>query len=154
MALQNRKSPLHKSKTTMANPQTYLRQWFVLDAAGKTLGRFASEVAKILRGKHKPTYTTHEDTGDGVIIINADKIKVTGAKEAQKVYRYHTGAMSGMREIPFRTMKARKPEYIIEHAIHGMVPRSRLGRQQMKRLRIFAGGEHNLQAQQPIQANI
>lgn len=145
---------LRKSKTTMADKKTYKRQWFVLDASGKTLGRFASEVAKILRGKHKPTYTTHIDSGDGVIVINADKIKVTGDKEAQKVYRYHTGAMSGMREVPYRTMLARKPSYIIEHAVHGMVPRSRLGREQMKRLKIFAGEQHQMQAQQPIPVNI
>ena len=145
--------PLRTSKTTMANPNTYKRQWFVMDATGKTLGRFASEVAKILRGKHKPTYTSHEDAGDGVIVINADKIEVTGAKEAQKIYRYHTGAMSGMREIPYQTVKARNPEYIIERAVHGMVPRSRLGRQQVKRLRVFAGSDHNMEAQQPIVVN-
>lgn len=138
----------------MANPNTYRRQWFVLDATGKTLGRFASEISKILRGKHKPTYTSHEDSGDGVIVINAEKIKVTGAKEAQKIYRYHTGAMSGMREVPYRTMKARKPEYIIEHAVHGMLPRTRLGRQQNKRLRVFAGDKHSMEAQQPVVVNI
>lgn len=141
---------LHKEKTTMANPKTYKRQWFVFDATGKTLGRFASELAKILRGKHKATYTNHEDAGDGVIVINAEKIHVTGAKDAQKIYRYHTGAMSGMREIPYRRMLERKPAYIIEHAVRGMVPRSRLGREQIKRLKVFAGSEHNLQAQQPI----
>lgn len=141
---------LRKDKTTMANPQTYKRQWFVFDASGKTLGRFASELAKILRGKHKATYTAHEDAGDGVIVINAEKIRVTGSKDAQKIYRYHTGAMSGMREIPYRRMHERKPAFIIEHAVRGMVPRSRLGRQQIKRLKVFAGNEHNLQAQQPI----
>jgi large subunit ribosomal protein L13 len=144
---------LQKDKTTMANPKTYKRQWFVFDATGKTLGRFASELAKILRGKHKPTYTNHEDAGDGVIVINAEKIRVTGSKEAQKIYRYHTGAMSGMREIPYRRMHERKPAYIIEHAVRGMVPRSRLGRQQIKRLKVFAGTEHNLQAQSPIVVN-
>lgn len=128
--------------------------WFVLDATGKTLGRFASEVAKILRGKHKPTFTTFTDMGDGVIVINADKIKVTGAKEAQKIYHYHTGFPGGLREVPYRTMKARKPEYIIEHAVKGMMPHSRLARAQMKKLRIFAGAEHDLAAQKPIQANI
>lgn len=141
-------------KTTMANAATYKRQWFILDASGKTLGRFASEVAKILRGKHKPTYTAHADVGDGVIVINAGKIRVTGEKPAQKVYRYHTGAMSGMREVDYQTMLARKPEYIIEHAVFGMVPRSRLGRKQRKRLRVFAGSEHEMEAQQPINVNI
>lgn len=130
------------------------RQWFLLDAEGKTLGRFASEVAKILRGKHKADFTPHIDTGDGVIIINADKIQVTGAKEAQKVYRYYTGSMSGLREIPYRVMMERKPDYILRHAIKGMMPKSRLARQQLKKLRIFAGTDHNLQAQQPISATI
>lgn len=145
---------IRKSKTTLANPATYKRQWFVIDANGKILGRLASEIAKVLRGKHKPTYTMHEDAGDGVIVINAEKIKVTGNKEAEKIYRRHTGAMSGMRETPLYTMRAKKPTYIIEKAVQGMVPRSRLGRQQIKRLKVFAGAEHNLQAQQPIQVNI
>lgn len=137
----------------MANPNTYKRQWFVFNAEGKVLGRLASEISKVLRGKHKATYTTHEDAGDGVIVINAEKIKVTGSKEAQKIYRYHTGAMSGMRETTLEVMRAKKPEYIIEKAVRGMVPRSRLGREQIKRLKVFAGQEHNLQAQQPIIVN-
>jgi large subunit ribosomal protein L13 len=126
------------------------RKWFTLDAQGKTLGRFASEVAKILRGKHKVTFTPHVDCGDGVIIINAEKIKVTGAKEAQKKYRYYTGSMSGLREIPYRVMKDRKPDYILQHAIEGMMPQSRLARQQLKKLRIFAGEKHVMQAQNSI----
>lgn len=142
------------NKTTMITKEEVERTWFVLDASGKTLGRFASEVAKILRGKHKPDFTSHIDTGDGVIIINADKIKVTGAKEAQKIYRYYTGYMSGMREIPYRVMKARKPTYIIEHAVSGMMPKTRLARHQLKRLRVYAGAEHDQAAQKPVQANI
>lgn len=130
------------------------RQWILLDATGKTLGRFAAEVAKILRGKHKPNFTPHVDCGDGVIIINADKIEVTGAKESQKIYRYHTGAMSGMREIPYSVMKDRKPDYIIRRAVQGMMPNSRLGKQQLKKLRIFAGSQHDLQAQQPISVTV
>ena len=130
------------------------RKWILLDATGKTLGRFAAEVAKILRGKHKPTFTSHVDTGDGVIIINAEKIVVTGAKEAQKIYRYHTGAMSGMREVPYRTMKARKPDYIIRHAVKGMMPKTRLTEAQLKKLRIFAGDKHEMEAQQPLSVNI
>ena len=130
------------------------RKWFVLDATGKTLGRFATEIVKILRGKHKADFTPHVDTGDGVIIINADKIEVTGAKEAQKIYRYHTGAMSGMREVPFRIMKARKPDYIIFHAVKGMMPKTRLTEAQMKKLRIYAGDQHDMEAQQPIVASI
>lgn len=142
------------NKTTMLTKEEVKRTWFVLDAAGKTLGRFASEVAKILRGKHKPDFTSHIDTGDGVIIINAAQVKVTGAKEAQKLYRYYTGFMSGMREIPYRVMKARKPHYILEHAVSGMMPKTRLSRQQLKRLRVYAGAEHDQAAQKPIHVNI
>lgn len=130
------------------------RNWFILDATGKTLGRLASEVTKILRGKHKPTFTTFIDGGDGVIIINAEKIVVTGNKEAEKKYIYYTGSMSGLREVPYRTMKARKPEYIIEHAVKAMMPRTRLANAQLKKLRVFAGAEHNLTAQKPVQATI
>ncbi|NGX47942.1 MAG: 50S ribosomal protein L13 [Chlamydiae bacterium] len=130
------------------------RKWLLFDASGKTLGRFATEIAKILRGKHKPTFTPHVDCGDGVIIINAEKIEVTGAKEAQKIYRHYTGAMGGLRETPFRVMKARKPDFIIRQAVKGMMPNSRLGKQQMKKLRIFAGSEHDLQAQQPIPVTV
>lgn len=146
--------PQHNNKTTMLTTEEVKRTWYVLDATGKTLGRFASEVAKILRGKHKPDFTFHIDTGDGVVIINAEKIKVTGAKEAQKLYRYYTGYMSGLREIPYRTMKARKPEYIIEHAVNGMMPKTRLARHQLKRLRIYAGAEHDQAAQKPVKVNI
>ncbi len=130
------------------------RKWYLLDATGKTVGRFASEIARILRGKHKVSYTPHVDGGDGVIIINASKVKVTGAKAAQKVYRYHTGAMSGLREIPYRTMLARKPDYILWHAVKGMMPKTRLSEQQMKKLRIYAGQEHDMQAQQPLTVNV
>ncbi len=131
-----------------------VRTWFLLDASGKTLGRFAAEVAKILRGKHKTTFTPHVDGGDGVVIINAEKIRVTGAKEAQKIYRYHTGAMSGMREVPYLVMKGRKPDYIIRHAVKGMMPKTRLAEAQMKKLRIYAGAEHDMEAQQPQPVSI
>lgn len=141
-------------KTSMLKGEEVKHEWFILDAAGKTLGRFASEVTKILRGKHRSSFTSYADGGDGVIIINADKIVVTGNKEAQKLYRYYTGYMGGMREVPYRVMKGRHPEYIIEHAVKGMMPKTRLANVQLKRLRIFAGAEHNLEAQQPIQANI
>lgn len=145
-----------KKATTLLTEKEALedRKWFVLDATGKTLGRFASEVAKILRGKHKVTYTPHMDAGDGVVIINAEKIKVTGAKEAQKIYRYHTGAMSGLREVPYRVMKARKPDYILRNAIEGMMPKNRLARQQLKKLRIYAGSDHDMQAQNPLPLDI
>jgi len=130
------------------------RKWILMDAEGKTLGRFASEVAQVLRGKHKPSFTSNVDCGDGVIVINADKIIVTGSKEANKLYRYYTGAMGGLREIPFRIMKARKPEYIIHHAVKGMMPNSRLGKQQITKLRVFAGAEHDLEAQKPIAVTV
>jgi large subunit ribosomal protein L13 len=130
------------------------RKWLLLDATGKTLGRFAAEVAKILRGKHKPGFTPHVDCGDGVVIVNAEKIVVTGAKEAQKIYRYHTGAMSGMREVPYRTMQARKPDYIIWHAVKGMMPKTRLTEAQMKKLRICKGEKHDMGAQAPIPVSI
>lgn len=144
----------NQNKTLMLKDQEVQHSWFILDAAGKTLGRFASEVTKVLRGKHKPTFTPYADGGDGVIIINADKIEVTGNKEAQKIYRYYTGSMSGLREIPYRTMKARKPEYILERAVQGMMPKSRLAKQQLRRLRVFADANHGMAAQKPIQANI
>lgn len=150
----SQKQRSNNPKTFIVKEEELQRSWFLLDAAGKTLGRFASEVTKILRGKHKPTFTTFADGGDGVIIINAEKIRVTGSKRAQKIYRYHTGAMSGMREIPFETMQARKPEYIIERAVKGMMPKSRLANAQYKRLRVFAGPEHDMEAQKPIPVNL
>jgi large subunit ribosomal protein L13 len=143
-----------KNKTIMHRKEDSKPAWFVLDATGKTLGRFATEITKILRGKHKPTFTTYSDAGDGVIVLNADKIHVTGNKEAAKEYISYTGYMGGLRRTPYRVMKSRKPEYIIEHAVKGMMPRSRIARAQLKRLRVFAGNEHNLEAQKPIKANI
>lgn len=145
---------MSNNKTQMLKKKDIKHEWYILDATGKTLGRFAAEIAKILRGKHKPTFTPYEDCGDGVIVINADKIKVTGNKEATKLYTYYTGYMGGLRQVPYRTMMARKPGYIVEHAVKGMIPKTRLGHQQAKRLRVFAGTEHNLDAQKPIKANI
>lgn len=143
-----------QAKTFIPSKKDRDQKWLILDAAGKTLGRLTAEIAKILRGKHKPIYTTYLDCGDGVIVINADKVKVTGSKEAQKVYYHYTGAMSGLRETPYRTMQARKPEYIITHAVQGMMPKSRLGKQQLRKLRVFAGEDHAMEAQQPIHVNI
>lgn len=151
---QKQKPRAIREKTVLLKTSEITRNWLILDAKGKTLGRFASEVAKILRGKHKPTFTPHMDIGDGVIIINAAEVQVSGAKEAQKLYRYYTGSMSGLREIPFRTMRARKPDYLLRSAVKGMMPRTRLGDAQLKRLRIFAGAKHDMTAQQPIQVNI
>ncbi len=143
-----------ETTTTQARKEDIKQGWYLLDASGKTLGRFCAEIAKILRGKHKPTFTPNVDTGDGVIVVNADKIQVTGAKEAQKIYRYYTGHIGGLREIPFRNMKEKKPEYIITHAVKGMMPKSRLGKQQLRKLRVFAGEEHPYEAQKPIKAEI
>lgn len=143
-----------KQKTKWANKGERRVQWLVFDATGKTLGRFASEIAKILRGKHTPAYTPNIDVGDGVIVLNATKIVVTGDKETKKHYRHHTGHMGGLREIPYNIMMDRHPERIIEKAVWGMMPHTRLGRQQIKRLKVFTGTEHNLQAQQPVSMNI
>lgn len=129
------------------------QKWFLFDANGKTLGRFAAQIAKVLTGKHRPDYTPHVDTGDGVVIVNAEKIRVTGMKRARKIYRNYTGYMGGLREVHFETMVARKPAYVLWHAVHGMMPKSRLGRQQMKKLRIYPGPDHDLQAQKPLPTN-
>ena len=143
-----------ENTTTMVRKEDVKREWYLFDASGKTLGRFCAEIAKVLRGKHKPTFTPNVDTGDGVVIINADKICVSGSKDAQKIYRYYTGHIGGLREIPFRTMRERKPAYIIEHAVKGMMPKTRLGKQQLRKLRIFAGEEHPFAAQKPIKVEI
>lgn len=142
------------NQTILLTNQDADDEWIIMDAAGKTLGRFASEVVKILRGKHKPDFTPSADAGGRVIVLNAEKICVTGNKVATKKYRYYTGFISGLREVPYRTMLARKPEYIIERAVKGMMPKTRLANAQLKKLRIFAGSEYNLKAQKPIQANI
>ncbi len=142
------------NQTTLKKKEDVTRQWFLLDASGKTLGRFAAEVTKILRGKHKTDFTPYVDCGDGVVIINADKIAVTGTKRKSKIYRYYTGSISGLREVPFETMQARHPDYPITRAVRGMLPKSRLARAQMKRLRVFAGSEHDMQAQSPIPVNM
>ena len=139
--------------TTFTRKEDVVQQWYVIDAAGKTLGRLSSEVAKILRGKHRVDFTPFTDCGDGVIIINAEKIAVTGKKKARKIYKYHTGSPGGLREVSYQTMQARHPEYPIEHAVYGMLPKSRLGRQQRRRLRVFAGAQHSMDAQKPIIVN-
>ena len=130
------------------------RKWFLFDAEGKTLGRFAAEVAKILRGKHRPDYTPHVDCGDGVVIINASKIGVTGMKEARKMYKNYTGYVGGYREVSLATLRARKPTEMLFRAIKGMMPKTRLGGQQVKKLRIYAGPEHTMTAQTPISLSI
>ena len=137
-------------KTFSAKAVDVEQKWFVVDADGQVLGRLASNVAKILRGKHKPIFTPHVDTGDNVIIVNAAKIRVTGRKAEQKEYFKHTGYMGNDRMIPFATAMRRKPEWVVERAIFGMLPKSTLARQRLRRkLRVYAGAEHPHVAQQP-----
>ena len=136
-------------KTFMANPDKVERKWFVVDVAGKNLGRVSSEIAKILRGKNKPIFTPHEDTGDYVIVINAEKITVTGRKLEQKIYYNHSDYVGGMKETDLKTMLAKKPERVIELAVKGMLPNGPLGRKMIKKLFVYAGSEHPHQAQKP-----
>ena len=136
-------------QTYMANPDKIERKWYVVDAEGCTLGRLASGVASVLRGKNKPQFTPHVDTGDYVIIVNADKIKVTGKKLEQKIYYNHSDYVGGMRETTLKEMLAKKPERVIELAVKGMLPKGPLGRQMIKKLHVYAGAEHNHAAQQP-----
>ena len=136
-------------KTYMANPDKIERKWYVVDATDKTLGRLTSEIAKVLRGKNKPEYTPHIDTGDYVVVINAEKIKVTGKKLDQKIYYHHSDYVGGMKETTLREMMAKKPEKVIELAVKGMLPKGPLGRSMIKKLHVYAGPEHEQQAQKP-----
>lgn len=136
-------------KSYMAKPNELNSKWFVVDATGKTLGRLSTEVAKIIMGKHKPEYTPHVDTGDFVIILNAEKVELTGKKLDQEFYTYHTGHPGGLKQVSFRRMLAEKPDKLVYHSIKGMLPKTRLGRQMLKKLKVYAGAEHNHQAQQP-----
>ncbi|MBO4409053.1 MAG: 50S ribosomal protein L13 [Clostridiales bacterium] len=136
-------------KTYVATASTIERKWLVIDASGLTLGRLATEVARLLRGKHKPTYTPFIDTGDYVIVINASKIVLTGKKLDEKKYRYHTGYPGGLKETDYRTLMAKKPEKALELAVKGMLPKNSLGRQMFKKLHVFAEGEHTYAAQKP-----
>ena len=135
--------------TFMASPATIDRKWYVVDAEGMTLGRLASEVAKVLRGKNKPIFTPHMDTGDYVIIVNAEKVKVTGKKLDQKVYYHHSGYVGGLKETTLKEKLAKKPEQVIELAVKGMLPKGPLGRQMYRKLFVYAGPEHNHAAQKP-----
>ena len=135
--------------TYMANPQNVERSWYVLDAAGKTLGAVAVEAAVLLRGKHKPTYTPHVDCGDNVIIVNADKIVLTGKKADQKMYYHHTGYIGNMKKVKYGTLMKNNPEKAMMLAIKGMVPDNTLGRNALTRVRIYRGAEHKHEAQQP-----
>ncbi len=136
-------------KTFSAKPASVKRDWFVVDADGKTLGRMATEIARRLRGKHKAEYTPHVDTGDYIVVINAEKVIVTGKKATDKIYYRHTGYPGGIKEINFEKLQAIKPEMIIEKAVKGMLPRNPLGRAMFRKLKVYAGNEHNHAAQQP-----
>lgn len=136
-------------KSFMASPSTIERKWYVVDATGHTLGRLSSEIASILRGKNKPTFTPHIDTGDYVIVVNADKIKVTGKKMDQKIYYNHSDYVGGMKETTLKEKMAKKPEDVIRLAVKGMLPKEPLGRSMITKLHIYAGPEHNHQAQKP-----
>ena len=135
--------------TTLMKPAEVERKWFLIDAAGKPLGRVAAEAAVLLRGKNKVTFTPNVDCGDHVIIINAEKVEVTGKKRKEKIYKRHTGYPGGLREITFEKLQAKKPEEIIRHAVKGMLPDGKLGRQMYKKLKVYAGPEHPHTAQKP-----
>lgn len=141
-------------KTFTAKPETVKRDWFVVDAAGQTLGRLATEIASRLRGKHKPEYTPHVDTGDYIVVINAEKVQVTGNKAKAKTYYRHTGYPGGLRSMTFDKMLDHAPERIIESAVKGMLPKGPLGRAMYSKLKVYAGAEHPHAAQQPLELNI
>lgn len=138
-------------KTYMAKPAEVERKWYVVDATDMVLGRLASQVAMGLRGKNKPTFTPNVDTGDYVIIINADKVRLTGKKLEKKYYRYHTGYIGGLKEVQYKKLMAEKPEFVVYKAVKGMLPKNAIGRTMIKKLHVYAGNEHNHQAQQPVE---
>jgi len=140
--------------TVSAKPAEVKRDWFLVDAEGKTLGRLASEVALRLRGKHKPIYTPHVDTGDYIVVINAEKIRVTGNKAKDKTYYKHTGYVGNLKSITFEKLIVKTPERVFELAVKGMLPKNPLGRDMYRKLKVYAGPEHNHQAQQPIALEI
>ena len=136
--------------TYMANPQNVERKWYVIDAEGMVFGRLASQVASMLRGKHKPTFTPHCDCGDYIIVVNADKLVLTGKKLDNKVYRYHTGYPGGLKETTYRVLMEKKPEFALEQAVRGMLPKGPLGYKMLKKLHVYRGSEHEHQAQKPV----
>lgn len=141
-------------RTFSAKPESVKRDWYVVDAAGKTLGRLSTEIARRLRGKHKAEYTPHVDTGDYIVVVNAEKIAVTGNKEADKTYYHHTGYPGGIRGITLGKLREKAPERILHNAVKGMIPSNPLGRACLRKLKIFVGPEHTHQAQQPKELNI
>ena len=136
-------------KTYMANAEAVERKWYVVDAKGKTLGRLSSEIAKILRGKHKPIYTPHVDTGDYVIVINAELVEVTGKKGDKKIYKWHTSYPGGLKETTFNKLIEKKPAFVVYEAVKGMLPHGSLGRSMLRKLKVYAGPAHNHEAQKP-----
>tara|TARA_R110002049_G_scaffold210401_2_gene381251 strand:+ start:16688 stop:17122 length:435 start_codon:yes stop_codon:yes gene_type:complete len=141
-------------KTFSAKPAEVRRDWYVVDATGKTLGRLSTEIARRLRGKHKPVYTPHVDTGDYIVVINAEKVRVTGNKLKDKIYYHHTGYVGNLKSIALDKLLDEAPERVIEHSVKGMLPKGPLGRQMFSKLRVFAGSEHDHAAQQPIPLEI
>ena len=141
-------------KTVFAKKENIQRKWYVVDADSKSLGRLASRVASILRGKHRPTYTPHVDTGDHVVIINADKVILTGKKLADKIYYHHTGYIGGIKSITAKKLMEKKPTEILYHAIKGMLPKNKLGRQMIKKLKIYRGSTHPHSAQSPVKLEV
>ncbi|HEV8681578.1 MAG TPA: 50S ribosomal protein L13 [Actinomycetota bacterium] len=141
-------------KTYSPKPSDISRAWYVVDGDGVVLGRLASEVAKVLRGKHKPTYAPHLDTGDHVIVVNASKVRLTGAKRETKVYYRHSGYPGGLREIPYDRLLATRPQLAVEKAVRGMLPHNRLGRQMVKKLKVYAGPDHPHSAQDPVRLEL
>ena len=141
-------------KTFSAKPQTVRRDWYVVDASGKTLGRLATEVARRLRGKHKPEYTPHVDTGDYIVVVNAGKIRVTGNKLKYKMYHHHTGYIGNLKSKKLETLLDETPERVLQYAVKGMLPKGPLGRKMFSKLRVFAGPEHDHAAQQPIPLDV
>jgi len=141
-------------KTFSAKAHEVKRQWYVVDARERVLGRLASEVALRLKGKHKPEYTPHVDTGDYIVVVNADKVKVTGNKEDQKLYQWHTGYPGGIKSRNLKAMREKSPQTVIEAAVKGMLPKNKLGREMISKLKVYAGDEHPHTAQQPVELNI
>ncbi|MGH8476327.1 MAG: 50S ribosomal protein L13 [Methylococcales bacterium] len=140
-------------KTYSAKPQELTRKWYLIDAKGKTLGRLATEIARRLRGKHKPEYTPHVDTGDYIVVVNAEKVRVTGNKEKDKNYYHHTGYIGHMKSVSLGKLRATYPDRIIKIAVRGMLPKNPLGRAMFRKLKVYAGSTHNHQAQQPKELN-
>ena len=141
-------------KSYMANPAKIERKWYVVDATGMPLGRLASQVAAILRGKHKPTFTPNVDCGDFVIVLNTDKVVLTGKKLEKKLYTYHTGYVGGLKQTPYKEIMAKKSDLAVYEAVKGMLPKNSLGKKMLKKLRVYKGAEHKQQAQQPVELKL